>query len=151
MTGTASRTPATPELRAKRGVQLNSLPIKLLLVFVLVLGGTVGAAFIVGLQAAQKVVESEIVRRLEELSVVVVDKLRHAGTDENGIREALAAALRTNKSVYRVELFRSAALGVDADINVARTEPDGIYLGSHRGPVRWRARGSETTEIEDHR
>jgi signal transduction histidine kinase len=149
VTGPATRTPVTPELRAK-GVRLDSLPVKLLVVFVAVLSGTVAAALLVGLQAAQKGVESEIVRRSEELSVEVITKVRKAGTEENGLRDALASPLRTTKSVYRVELFRNAAAGRDADIIIAHTEPDGIYLASNRGPVRWEPRSSRTQDIDEH-
>jgi signal transduction histidine kinase len=150
VTGPASQPPATPALRAKRALRLNSLPVKLLLIFVLLFGGTGWAVFVIGLQAAKRGVETEISNRLEEVAGEVTKKLRRAGTDDNAILETLASALRTNKSVFRAECARSAALGTDADISVAHNEPDGIYWGHHRGPVRWEPRGRQVQDTADH-
>jgi two-component system, NtrC family, sensor kinase len=141
--------PAT-EPRAPRALRLNSLPVKLLGLFVLVLTGTVAVAFSIGLQAAQRGVENEIARRAQETADDVIANLGKIAGDENAIRVQLAAPLRSSTNILRAELFRTAALGMDADINAARTAPDGIiHDPSRRGPVHWEQLGRSQLEDTD--
>jgi signal transduction histidine kinase len=126
--------PRLPPLR------LNSLPAKLLGLFVLVLMGTGGIAFGIGLRAAERGVESAIQEHSLKLADETTWALRKA-TSEDAISEALAAAIRSYRgTVLRVELAQGAALGVDADFHVAVSKADGIYLDRYRGPTQWKQR-----------
>ena len=92
---------------SERAFRLNSLPAKLLGLFVLVLMGTVALAFGIGLRAAERGVESEIKGRTSELAAEVVVTLRRAGTDDNALSDELAATIRRNRGqVLRAELAR---------------------------------------------
>ena len=137
---------------SERAFRLNSLPAKLLGLFVLVLMGTVALAFGIGLRAAERGVESEIKGRTSELAAQVVVTLRRAGTDDNALSDELAATIRRNRGqVLRAELARGAALGNDADFHLAHAEPDGIYIRRWRGPIHWETRStSSRMELEGH-
>lgn len=116
-------------------LRLNSLPVKLLALFVLVLGLTIVLAFGLGLEVARSSVEEEIRSRTAELASATVLALKRAGSDDDSVSEELASTIRRNRGVLRVEVARGAALGIDADFHSAYVEPDGIYLTRGRGPV----------------
>jgi len=131
-------------------IRLNSLPVKLLGLFVLVLLGTVAMAFTIGLQTAQRAVEAELKASTVELARETAIALRHAGNDDDALSEELAAAIRRHHGqILRAELARQAALGNDADFHIAYAKGDAIVFDRSRGPVNWEQGRSISKSVED--
>ncbi len=136
---------------ATRAIRLNSLPVKLLGLFVLVLMGTVGMAFRIGLSTAQSAVESEIQNSTVELARETAIALRHARSDDDdALSEELASAIRRHPGrLLRAEVARQAALGSDADFNVAYAKADAIVFERSRGPIAWAGARSVYSTVVD--
>ena len=137
-------------MRVSPAIRLNSLPVKLLGLFVLVLMGTVATAFTIGLSTAQRAVESEIKTRTVELATETANALSRAGNDDGALSKELSSAIRLHRGqLLRAELSRQAALGNDADFNVAYTEGETTLFDSWRGPVNWEGGRAFSKSIND--